>query len=48
MLTGDVRITSGRAKICDADVETNLDAARRHFGYCPQEDGLDRYVVCGY
>jgi ABC-type multidrug transport system ATPase subunit len=41
MLTGDVRITSGKAKVCGHDVETNLDSARKHFGYCPQEDGLD-------
>jgi ATP-binding cassette subfamily A (ABC1) protein 3 len=41
MLTGDVRISAGKAKICNADVETNLDSARTFFGYCPQEDGLD-------
>jgi len=41
MLTGDVRITGGRAKVMGYDVEKNLDHARQHFGYCPQEDGLD-------
>lgn len=41
MLTGDVRITSGKAYVMGYDVEKNLDAARKHFGYCPQEDGID-------
>jgi ABC-type multidrug transport system ATPase subunit len=41
MLTGDERITSGKAKIMGLDIETNLDAARKHYGYCPQEDGID-------
>lgn len=47
MLTGDARISSGKAKICGADVETSLDAARKHFGYCPQEDSIDP-LLTGY
>lgn len=47
MLTGDVRISSGRAKICDMDVENRLDKARTHFGYCPQEDSIDP-LLSGY
>jgi len=47
MLTGDVRISSGNAKICDCDVETSLDQARKHFGYCPQEDSIDP-LLTGY
>ncbi|CAL8101606.1 unnamed protein product [Orchesella dallaii] len=47
MLTGDVRVTSGNAKICGCDVETNLDQARKHFGYCPQEDSIDP-LLTGY
>ena len=41
MLTGDVRITSGKAKIMNYDVEKSLDNARKHYGYCPQDDGID-------
>jgi len=41
MLTGDVRISQGNASVCGFDVGTQLDSARKHFGYCPQEDGLD-------
>jgi len=41
MLTGDSRITCGHAKIMGLDVEKSLDAARKHYGYCPQEDGID-------
>ncbi|CAG7823081.1 unnamed protein product [Allacma fusca] len=41
MLTGDVRISGGKACICNNDVEINRDTARKHFGYCPQEDAFD-------
>ena len=41
MLTGDVGISYGRARICSFDVDVNRDQARKHFGYCPQEDGVD-------
>ncbi|ODN00384.1 ATP-binding cassette sub-family A member 2 [Orchesella cincta] len=47
MLTGDVRVSSGNAKICGCDVETSLDQARKHFGYCPQEDSIDP-LLTGY
>lgn len=47
MLTGDARVSSGGAKICGADVEKSLDKARKHFGYCPQEDSIDP-LLSGY
>lgn len=47
MLTGDARISSGAARICTEDVETSLDKARKHFGYCPQEDSIDP-LLTGY
>eukprot|EP00040_Diaphanoeca_grandis_P036072 m.228737 g.228737 ORF g.228737 m.228737 type:complete len:2030 (+) comp33545_c0_seq2:117-6206(+) len=40
MLTGEVSMTSGAAKINGFDVATQSSQARQSMGYCPQYDGL--------
>ncbi len=39
-LTGDIMPTLGTGYIMDIDVRKNINAARRHVGYCPQFDAL--------
>eukprot|EP00698_Gefionella_okellyi_P006364 TRINITY_DN1572_c0_g1_i1.p1 TRINITY_DN1572_c0_g1~~TRINITY_DN1572_c0_g1_i1.p1 ORF type:complete len:745 (+),score=113.23 TRINITY_DN1572_c0_g1_i1:316-2550(+) len=39
-LTGTTKPTSGTAFVCGHDVVTDLDAARRNIGVCPQHDLL--------
>ncbi|CAG7721592.1 unnamed protein product [Allacma fusca] len=41
MLTGDVLPSGGIAMISGYNAVLDRDNARKHLGYCPQEDGLD-------
>ncbi|XP_065846636.1 phospholipid-transporting ATPase ABCA1-like isoform X2 [Oscarella lobularis] len=41
MLTGDISITSGEARILNYDVATDVRSVRQHIGYCPQFDAIN-------
>lgn len=45
MLTGEVGISRGGAKINGHDIAKNMVAARRSIGYCPQYDGLIPFMT---
>jgi ABC-type multidrug transport system ATPase subunit len=40
MLTGDILVTDGSAKLAGYDVSKQQQEARKHLGYCPQFDAL--------
>eukprot|EP00118_Oscarella_pearsei_P002785 m.11554 g.11554 ORF g.11554 m.11554 type:complete len:2446 (+) comp23502_c1_seq1:90-7427(+) len=41
MLTGDISITDGEARILNYDVATEINNVRQHIGYCPQFDAIN-------
>ncbi|MCB9759771.1 MAG: ABC transporter ATP-binding protein [Alphaproteobacteria bacterium] len=46
MLTGQLQPTAGAVRICGVDVLADPGAARRRFGYVPEEPRLYDYLTC--